>query len=35
MATGQYFEGQREVRCPFGADREAVEALYRACADSG
>jgi NAD(P)-dependent dehydrogenase (short-subunit alcohol dehydrogenase family) len=35
MATGHYFEGQREVRCPFGADREAVEALYRACADSG
>jgi retinol dehydrogenase 12 len=33
--TGQYFEGQREVRCPFGADRKAVDALYRACADYG
>ena len=35
VATGNYFEGQREVRCPFGADRDAVEALYRACADYG
>lgn len=35
VATGNYFEGQREVRCPFGTDRDAVEALYRACADFG
>ncbi len=35
VATGHYFEGQREVQCPFGADRDAVEALYRACADYG
>ena len=35
MATGNYFEGQRAVRCRFGADREAVEALYRACAVYG
>ena len=35
VATGSYFEGQREVRCPFGADRDAVEALYRACTDYG
>jgi len=34
-ATGQYFEGQRAVQCRFGADREAVEALYRACAGYG
>lgn len=29
--TGKYFEHQREVSCRFGADRDAVEALYRAC----
>jgi NAD(P)-dependent dehydrogenase (short-subunit alcohol dehydrogenase family) len=29
--TGRYFEQRREVACRFGADREAVEALYRAC----
>ncbi|MEJ2326733.1 MAG: SDR family NAD(P)-dependent oxidoreductase [Chromatiaceae bacterium] len=29
--TGRYFEHTREVRCRFGEDREAVEALYRAC----
>jgi NAD(P)-dependent dehydrogenase (short-subunit alcohol dehydrogenase family) len=29
--TGRYFEHRREVSCRFGADRDAVEALYRAC----
>jgi len=29
--TGQYFEHQRQVACRFGADQQAVEALYRAC----
>jgi len=29
--TGKYFEHRREVSCRFGADRDAVEALYRAC----
>jgi NAD(P)-dependent dehydrogenase (short-subunit alcohol dehydrogenase family) len=29
--TGKYFEHQREVPCRFGADREAVEALFHAC----
>lgn len=29
--TGRYFEHRREVSCRFGADRGAVEALYRAC----
>jgi NAD(P)-dependent dehydrogenase (short-subunit alcohol dehydrogenase family) len=29
--TGSYFEHQRERSCRFSADREAVEALYRAC----
>ncbi|CAG0936446.1 retinol dehydrogenase 12 [Thermoflexales bacterium] len=29
--TGKYFENQREVRCRFGADTAAVEALYEAC----
>ncbi len=29
--TGRYFEHMRDVGCPFGADLEAVEALYRAC----
>jgi NAD(P)-dependent dehydrogenase (short-subunit alcohol dehydrogenase family) len=33
--TGGYFEHQRKVSCRFGADREAVEALYRACSDYG
>jgi NAD(P)-dependent dehydrogenase (short-subunit alcohol dehydrogenase family) len=30
--TGRYFEYLKEVRCPFGANRAAVDALYRACA---
>lgn len=29
--TGQYFEHMREVRCRFGENRQAVEALYEAC----
>jgi NAD(P)-dependent dehydrogenase (short-subunit alcohol dehydrogenase family) len=29
--TGKYFEHQRVVSCRFGADRDAVEALYRVC----
>jgi NAD(P)-dependent dehydrogenase (short-subunit alcohol dehydrogenase family) len=29
--TGKYFERQREAACRFGADRDAVEALYRLC----
>jgi NAD(P)-dependent dehydrogenase (short-subunit alcohol dehydrogenase family) len=29
--TGRYFEHLREVRCRFGEDRGAVEALYQAC----
>ncbi|MBN1611379.1 MAG: SDR family NAD(P)-dependent oxidoreductase [Polyangiaceae bacterium] len=29
--SGRYFEHEREVSCPFGRDRAAVEALYRAC----
>jgi NAD(P)-dependent dehydrogenase (short-subunit alcohol dehydrogenase family) len=29
--TGKYFEHRREVRCRFGEDRAAVEALYEAC----
>jgi NAD(P)-dependent dehydrogenase (short-subunit alcohol dehydrogenase family) len=29
--TGHYFEHLRERSCRFGADRDAVEALYRAC----
>jgi NAD(P)-dependent dehydrogenase (short-subunit alcohol dehydrogenase family) len=29
--TGRYFEGMREVRCPFAEDAPAVEALYQAC----
>jgi hypothetical protein len=33
--TGRYFEHRREVSCRFAADREAVEALYRACEDYG
>jgi len=30
-ATGRYFEYLKEVPCPFGANRAAVEALYRTC----
>ncbi len=29
--TGKYFEYQRAVTCRFGTDRDAVEALFRAC----
>ena len=29
--TGKYFEQRRAVRCRFGEDRAAVEALYEAC----
>jgi hypothetical protein len=29
--SGRYFEQTREVHCRFGENREAVEALYRAC----
>lgn len=29
--TGKYFEHQQAVSCRFGANRDAVEALYRAC----
>jgi NAD(P)-dependent dehydrogenase (short-subunit alcohol dehydrogenase family) len=29
--SGRYFEHEREVSCPFGRDRAAVEALYQAC----
>jgi NAD(P)-dependent dehydrogenase (short-subunit alcohol dehydrogenase family) len=29
--TGQYFEDMRAVRCRFGEDRQAVQALYQAC----
>jgi len=29
--TGRYFEHQRERSCRFGAEQDAVEALYRAC----
>ncbi len=31
QVTGRYFEGMREVQCPFGQDARAVEALYAAC----
>jgi retinol dehydrogenase-13 len=30
--TGRYFEHLKEVPCPFGANRAAVEELYQACA---
>ena len=30
--SGKYFEHKREVRCRFGADRQAVERLYEECA---
>lgn len=29
--TGKYFADRREVRCQFGEDQAAVEALYQAC----
>ena len=29
--TGKFFEHMREVRCPFGEDKKAVEELYAAC----
>jgi hypothetical protein len=29
--TGSYFEQRREVSCRFGADRDGVQALDRAC----
>jgi retinol dehydrogenase-12 len=29
--TGRYFEHRRELSCPFGSDRAAVEALFQAC----
>ncbi len=29
--TGRYFEHMQEVRCPFVADRDAVESIYRVC----
>jgi NAD(P)-dependent dehydrogenase (short-subunit alcohol dehydrogenase family) len=29
--TGKYFDRRHAVRCPFGEDRVAVEALYAAC----
>ena len=31
QVTGQYFEQRRAVRCRFGEDTAAVEALYAAC----
>ena len=31
LVTGQYFEQRRAVRCQFGEDTAAVEALYAAC----
>ena len=31
QASGRYFEHMRETPCRFCADRDAVEALYRAC----
>ena len=30
-ATGKYFEGMQEAHCRFGADVDAVEALYEQC----
>jgi NAD(P)-dependent dehydrogenase (short-subunit alcohol dehydrogenase family) len=33
--TGKYFEHRREVPCRFGADRDAVEELYRTCEGYG
>jgi retinol dehydrogenase-13 len=29
--TGKYFEDMTEVRCRFGEDKEAVEAIYKTC----
>ncbi len=34
-ATGRYFERLREVRCPFGEEGRAVEALYEICLSFG
>ena len=31
QVTGQYFEHMREVRCRFGENKQAVEALHEAC----
>jgi NAD(P)-dependent dehydrogenase (short-subunit alcohol dehydrogenase family) len=31
QVAGQYFEHMREVRCRFGENKQAVEALYEAC----
>ncbi len=33
--TGKYFERHRAVSCRFGANRDAVEVLYRRCAGYG
>jgi hypothetical protein len=33
--TGKYFEHHREVPCRYGADRDAVEALFRICEGYG
>jgi NAD(P)-dependent dehydrogenase (short-subunit alcohol dehydrogenase family) len=33
--TGKYFEGQREVSCAFGADRDAIEDVFTACRSYG
>ena len=33
--TGKYFEGMREVRCPFGENKQAVAELYTACLSIG
>jgi NAD(P)-dependent dehydrogenase (short-subunit alcohol dehydrogenase family) len=33
--TGRYFEHRRDAVCRFGADRDAVEALHRACEGYG
>jgi hypothetical protein len=35
MATGHYFKGQSEMKCSFGANPDAVEALGRACEGYG
>lgn len=33
--TGKYFEHKREVKCPFTADPESVEALFSVCRSYG
>lgn len=33
--TGKYFERMREVRCPFGENKQAVAELYAACSSIG